>query len=325
MPRITRQSALAGLLASTTILFGLLVSCAENDGLKTFDTPEAAGKALIAAAKANDTNTLVAILGPGSEDLVSSGDPVADESVRTRFVAAYEQKHRWTPTPEGLQILDAGESDWPFPIPLVDTKDGWRFDAASGYQEILDRRIGRNELRSIQACLAFVDAERDYYARNPQSGTPQYAQLIASTPGKKDGLFWKTTEGEDPSPLGSLFAAARAKGYFAAQAEQGSREPYQGYIYRVLVKQTDDAHGGELDYVVDGAMTKGFALLAWPAKYGVSGVMTFLVNQTGVVYEKDLGPDTAEIAAKIEAFDPDMSWGVVSAEARVPPDTDDAS
>ena len=322
MTRITTQSALAGLLAATTVLFGLLVSCAENDGQKAFKTPEAAGEALVAAAKANDTNALVAILGPESEDLVSSGDPVADESLRERFGAAYEQKHQWTSAPEGLQILEAGESDWPFPIPLGKTNDGWHFDTARGHQEILDRRIGRNELRAIQACLAFVDAEREYYARNPQGGTPQYTQLIASTQGKKDGLFWKAAEGEDPSPLGALFAAARAEGYSAAQ---GSRAPYQGYVYRVLGRQGDDAHGGAFDYVVDGAMTNGFALLASPAKYGASGVMTFLVNQTGVIYEKDLGPDTAEIAAKTEAFDPDVSWGVVSADARVPPDAADAS
>lgn len=322
MIRTATQFVRAGRLAATTVLFSALVSSADGHDPKSFETPEAAGKALLAAAKADDTAALVAILGPGSDDLVSSGDPVADGSLRERFIAAYTQKHRWVSAPDDGRVLETGASDWPFPIPLVETGDGWRFDAARGREEILDRRIGRNELFAIQACLAFIDAQAEYYARNPQGGTPQYAQRIASTDGEKNGLFWKTAAGEDPSPLGALFAAARAEGYTATP---GSEASYHGYVYRILLGQGGDAHGGPSSYVVDGAMTKGFALLAWPAKYGASGVMTFLVNQTGVLYEKDLGPDTGAIAAKIAAFDPDVSWDVVSREARVPPDTDDAS
>jgi len=322
MTRITTRSTLAGLLVATTLLLAPLVSCGNGYVQKSFQSPEAAGEILFSAARTNDTEALVGILGPDSDTLVSSGDPVADASLRKKFVAAYEQKHQWASAPDDQKVLEVGKSDWPFPIPLVRAESGWQFDTARGREEILDRRIGRNEYRAIQACLAFVDAERDYYARNPMGGTPQYAQSLASAKGKKDGLFWKAGEGEKPSPLGAIFAAARAEGY---SGEQGSNAPYHGYIYRVLLKQGKEAHGGALDYVVDGAMTKGFALLAWPAKYGASGVMTFLVNQTGVIYQKNLGPDTAEIAAKIRAFDPDGSWGVVSSEALEPPGAKDAS
>ncbi len=284
---------------------------------RTFEDPEAAGAALLAAARASDDTKLVAIFGPGSEDLLSSGDPIADEGRRKRFVAAYEKKHSWVSAAGDEMILNAGDSDWPFPIPLVDTEDGWRFDTERGAEEILNRRIGRNELGAIQACLAFVDAEREYFERNPMGGPPQYAQFIASSEGRKNGLYWDVKEGEEPSPLGALFSAARAEGY---DPKQGSGEPYQGYVYRILLAQGDDAHGGERAYVVDGKMTGGFALIAWPAKYDSSGVMTFLVNQTGVLYEKDLGPDTTKIATQIDAFDPDETWDVVSAEARRPPD-----
>lgn len=313
----------AGFLAAATLLLAPLVSSGESHTQKFFQTPQAAGEVLFSAARTNDTTILVAILGPESEDLVSSGDPVADAALRKKFVAAYEQKHEWTSAPGGLKVLVAGKDDWPFPIPLVHTDAGWHFDSARGREEILDRRIGRNEYRAIQACLSFVEAEHEYHALNPMGGTPQYAQHIASTEGKKNGLFWKTAEGQKPSPLGAEFAAARAEGY---SAKDGPDAPFHGYLYRVLLEQGKEAHGGALDYVVDGAMTKGFALIASPAKYGASGVMTFLVNQTGVIYQKNLGPDTAELAEKIRAFDPDSSWGVVDADARkAPPDAGDAS
>ncbi len=315
MNSMTNQATLALLLA-LSLLAGPGTANADGEGQKTFDTREAAGQALVVAAKADDTAALVAILGPGSEDLVASGDPVADDGRREKFVTGYEQKHHWTSTPDGLQVLDTGDSDWPFPVPLVETEDGWRFDTEQGDQEILNRRIGRNELGAIQACLVFVDAEQEYHARKPMGEPARYAQVIASSEGTKDGLFWETAKGEEPSPLGEVFAAARAQGY---SATQGSGEPFHGYVYRVLHEQGDDAYGGELDYVVDGAMTKGFALIASPAKYGASGIMTFLVNQTGVIYQKDLSDDTSEIVAKTDSFDPDESWDVVSAAARRPP------
>ncbi|MDG2307551.1 MAG: DUF2950 family protein [Candidatus Binatia bacterium] len=305
----------AGLLAATALFLTPSFASAD-DGQKTFQTPEAAGAALLAAAKADDTAALVAIFGPESESLISSGDPVADKSRRDEFVADYGAKHHWSAGLDDSQVLDAGKTDWPFPIPLVDTSKGWRFDTARGQDEILNRRIGRNELGAIQACLAFVDAEQEYHDRNPLDGKPQYAQFIASSDDQKNGLYWPNAEGSEPSPLGAAFAAARAAGY---APKQGFGDPLYGYVYRVLRAQGAAAHGGAADYVVDGAMTKGFALLASPAKYEASGVMTFLVNQTGVIYEKDLGPDTTEIVSKIETFDPDESWDVVSAQARTPP------
>lgn len=311
----TRSQTLRRALTTAGLLFAFSAAHAEEVDPQTFASPESAGKALAAAAREDD-GKLTAIFGPNTGDLLSSGDPVADRRRRERFVAAYEKKHGWVPAAGDEMILNVGEKDWPFPIPLVDTKDGWRFDTKRGAEEILNRRIGRNELGAIQACLAFVDAEREYFQRAPMGGASQYAQFIASSEGKKNGLHWDVKEGEEPSPLGALFSAARAEGY---DPKQGSGEPYHGYVYRVLLEQGDDANGGELDYVVDGKMTRGFALIAWPAKYDASGVMTFLVNQTGVVYEKDLGPDTAELARKIEEFDPDESWDVVSAEARRPP------
>ena len=286
-----------------------------------FETPDAAGTALLDAAKAKKLAGLVAIFGPGSEDILTSGDPVGEETTRQRFIAAYEAKHTWTEAPGDTQVLTVGELDWPLPIPLVHTEKGWRFDTARGREEILDRRVGRNELSAIQSCLALVDAEREYYAEKPTDGPPQYAQRIASSEGKKDGLYWPVVEGEKESPLGPIFAQARAEGYTPGE---GERAPYHGYLYKILTEQGDAASGGAKSYIQDGAMTGGFALIAWPAKYGSSGVMTFLVNETGVVYEKNLGPETATKAAEIKAFDPDVSWDVVSEAALVPEDEDDS-
>lgn len=288
---------------------------------RLFETPDAAGKALLEAAKAKELAGLVAIFGPGSEDILASGDPVGEETTRQRFITAYETKHAWTEAPGDARILTVGELDWPLPIPLVHTAEGWRFDTARGREEILDRRVGRNELSAIQSCLALVDAEREYYAENPTGGPPQYAQRIASSEGKKDGLYWPVEEGQKESPLGPIFARARAEGYTPGE---GKRAPYHGYLYKILTAQGEAASGGAKSYIQDGAMTEGFALIAWPAKYGSSGVMTFLVNETGVVYEKNLGPETATKAGEIKEFDPDVSWDVVSGAALVPEDEGDS-
>ena len=312
MTQTHAQSTLARFLATTALLLAPMTSHADAHGSESFASPEAAAAALVEAAQTNDTKRLLAIFGPDATALVSSGDPTADAHLRKEFVTEYEQKHRWAPADNGSKILEAGKSDWPFPIPLVPGNGGWHFDTASGREEILNRRIGRNEFSAIQASLAFVDAEREYFARNPMGGTPQYARNLTSAPGKKNGLFWKTDDGEMPSPLGEFYAAARAQGY---SGSQGPDAAYHGYVYRILLAQGPEAYGGSMDYIVDGAMTNGFALIARPAKHGASGEMTFLVNQTGIVYEKNLGPDTAELADKIQAFDPDGSWGVVAAEA----------
>lgn len=283
---------------------------------KTFPTAEEAATALVAAVKANDTSALLEILGADAKPIIDSGDPVADEATRARFVASYEEAHALVDGPEDSKILQTGKDEWPLPIPLVQTAEGWRFDTEAGEEEILNRRIGRNELAAIQTALAFVDAQREYYDLNPQGEKlPPYAQLIASSKDKKDGLYWDTAEGEKPSPLGEEFASARAEGY---RPGEGQPIPYHGYYFRILKAQGPNAPGGKYDYVVKGKMIGGFALVAYPAEYDVSGVMTFIVNHDGVVFEKDLGPKTTELARAMKTFDPDESWRKVDADAKAP-------
>jgi DUF2950 family protein len=270
-----------------------------------FKTPEAAVDALVAAAKAGDTKALVGVLGPKGKTVVSSGDPVADTNIREKFVSAYDAKHVIEREGDGTQILIVGADDFPFPIPLVNKAGEWQFDAAAGLDEILRRRIGRNELAAIQVSLAYVQAQKEYATLDPGGLGPHvYAQRIVSRLGKKDGLYWPTAEGETPSPLGELAAKASAEGYKAGAAPI----PYHGYYYRILKRQGGDAPGGAYNYLVNGKMIGGFALLAFPAEYGNSGIMTFIVNQDGTVYQKDLGQKTAELARKIDSFSPDQSW-----------------
>jgi hypothetical protein len=274
---------------------------------KHFATPEEAVQALVAAAKADDSKALLAVLGPDATRVVSSGDAVADREGRERFVASYEEKHSIVQSDDAHAVLQTGKDDWPLPIPLLKDAAGWRFDTKAGEQEILDRRIGRNELATIQVCLAYVDAQREYYERNPdESGLLHYAERFASTPGKRDGLYFETKEGEPESPLGSLVASARAEGYRKGQA--GKPVPYHGYYYRILKAQGSHANGGAYDYVAKGKMMGGFALVAYPATWGSSGVMTFVVSHDGVVFEKDLGPKTAVLARAMAKFDPDETW-----------------
>lgn len=280
---------------------------------KTYPTAEEAAQALVAAAKADGNDALLEVLGPDAKNVVSSGDPVADQNARERFVKSYEEAHKLVPGPDDTTVLETGKDDWPLPIPLVQTDQGWRFDTAAGKDEMITRRVGANELATIQTCLAYVDAQREYQASNPQKEKlAPYAQMVASSPGKKDGLFWETAEGEPPSPLGELFASARAQGY---KPGEGKPIPYHGYYYRVLKAQGPHAPGGAYDYIVRGKMIGGFALVAYPAEYDSSGVMTFLVNHDGVVYEKDLGPKTAQIAQAMKTFDPDETWRKVDVSA----------
>lgn len=247
------------------------------------------------------------ILGPAARKLIFSGDRVADRDGREQFVFAYDQKHAIDPQSDVRAILVVSDDAWPFPIPLVKQAGAWRFDTKEGAEEILNRRIGRNELNAIQVCGAIVDAEHDY-ARKDRTGTgyQEYAQKFMSSPGKKDGLYWPATA-EEESPIGPLVAAARAEGYGPKGAHQ-KPSPYHGYFYRIITQQGKDAPGGAYDYVVNGHMIGGFALVAFPAKHGNSGVMTFIVNQDGVVYEKNLGPNTIAIARAIKTFNPDASW-----------------
>ncbi|MDH5221756.1 MAG: DUF2950 domain-containing protein [Betaproteobacteria bacterium] len=296
--------ALGLLLAATPFFVG---TSSAADAQKTFGSPEEAATVLVAAVGKGNLKEMQAILGPGSKALVQSGDAVADRRGRERFVRSYEESSKVERQGDAKAILVIGKDDWPMPIPMVKGKDGWRFDARLGGEEVLNRRIGRNELSAAQAALAYVDAQREYYLRNPQGDKLlHYAQRFGSTKGKRDGLYFPTKAGEPPSPLGPLYASAKAAGYF--KAGNGKPSPYFGYRYRILKGQGPDAPGGAYDYVVQGRMIGGFALVAWPASYGSSGVMTFIVNHDGVVYEKDLGPDTAKAAGKITRFNPDKGW-----------------
>jgi len=268
-----------------------------------FPSPEAAMHALDSALREKKTDRVEAILGPESGTIISSGDAVDDESARQRFLAAAGKKTRIEQTDDGMMaVVHLGDDDWPFPIPLVRDGNEWRFDTPAGKEELLNRRIGRNEIITISACRAYVDAQNEYHAR-----FGAYAKSFRSTPGQKDGLYWEETDG-DESPLGPLVATASAEGYQHPKGEEATLTPYHGYIYRILTAQGPHGPGGEMSYVKDGKMVGGFALIAWPAEHGVSGVMTFMVSREGVVYQKDLGAGTSEAVKAITAFEPDASW-----------------
>jgi hypothetical protein len=293
------RAALPGLLA-----LALLTSAGQAQ--QSFSSPEDAAAALAAAVKSGPRDILK-VLGKAADDIVSSGDEVADVDIRQRFTSMYDAKHAVKTEGNKKGTLMLGPDDFPFPIPLVNTKTGWEFDTDEGRIEVLRRRIGRNELDAIQTALAFVDAENEYADRDRGEGTGVYAQRIVSTPGKKDGLFWR--DDSDPSPLGALAAEASSEGYKTGEGPA----PYHGYYFRILKGQGSDAPGGALNYVVKGKMIGGFALIAWPAEYGNSGVMTFLVNHAGTVYQKDLGERTEFVAQRATLFDPDQTWKKVDA------------
>ena len=267
-----------------------------------FPSPEAAVRALEAAVRGADRAPLLAILGPEGDQIISSGDPVADAAAGKRFLtAARERKRIEQASDSAIAVLHVGRDDWPLPIPIVHDADGWRFDAAAGKEELLNRRIGRNELATLGVCRTYVDAQREFAKR-----FHTYAQRFRSTPGQRDGLYWQA-EARDVSPFGPLVASATAEGYTVDQPAEAP-EPYGGYFFRILTAQGPKAPGGARSYVKDGKMTGGFALVAWPAQHGSSGVMTFMVGPQGVVFQKDLGDGTAETAKAITAYDPDQSW-----------------
>lgn len=291
---------------------------------KSFRSPEAAAKALVEVAGKGDRAALVALFGSGAEDLLSSGDEVADRRAGEEFAAAAAEKSSVEKVDEGHAVLVFGKDDRPFPIPLVKNGRSWTFDAAAGREELLNRRIGRNEIHAIGACLGYVDAQRDYAARQKSArGKLEYAQRVNSTPGRRDGLYWDVREGERESPLGPFFAAAAAEGYDLASGEHAG-EAWHGYRFRVLTGQGPDAPGGRRSYLRKGRMTEGFALVAWPAVHGNSGVMTFVVNQVGVVFQKDLGEKTSDIASAMTEFNPDDSWDPVEPIDVVDDDPDDS-
>ncbi len=284
----------------------LLAGASLASAQQLFQTPEDAGKALVAAAESGDIRAIMRVLGPDGAEVGSSGDAVADGNARKRFVQVFEKKHQFVMDGQDKAVLVVGDGEWPFPIPLIRRNETWRFDTAAGKEEILQRRIGRNELSAIQASLAYVDAQQEYADKDRTgAGVGIYAQRFASRPGKKDGLYWPAASaGGEESPIGELVARATAEGYRGGQG----RMPFHGYYYKILTRQGPNAPGGAMDYVVRGNMIGGYALVAYPAEYDNSGVMTFVVNQQGVVYEKDLGPNTAALASSMTAYDPDSTW-----------------
>ena len=283
---------------------------------KTFKSPEEAAKSLMEAVKSNDTKELLAIFGPAGKELISSGDEVADKAGREHFVKDYEEMNKLEKETENKVTLVVGNREWPLPIPIVKKGETWVYDTMAGKEELLNRRIGRNELNTIQTCLAYVDAQREYAIKDRDSDkVREYAQKFGSTKGKKDGLYWEAKEGEEQSPLGSLAAQAVREGY-TGRKPGDKPSPYHGYYYKILKAQGKNAEGGACDYVINGKMIGGFALVAYPAEYGASGIMTFIINHDGVVYEKNLGKDTVKIATAITKYDPDKTWKKVEEQQK---------
>ncbi|HEY4962050.1 MAG TPA: DUF2950 domain-containing protein [Terriglobales bacterium] len=275
---------------------------------QTFASPEAAGKALLEAAKAQNQDTMLAIFGPGSKELIYSGDAAEDKASMEGFVQSYGAMNRWRKLPDGSELLLVGTDNQAFPIPLKKNASGqWYFDTAAGKDEILARRIGRDEIVAIDVCAALADAQAEYLAQK-HDGVKQYAQKFISDPGKQNGLYWESAEGQPRSPVGPLVAFATEEGY---SIKSSAYQAFHGYFFRRLDKQGPDAKGGAKNYIVNGKMTSGFAYVAYPATYNDTGVMTFLIDQDRVVYQKDLGKDTADQAKAMTEFNPDKSWTAV--------------
>ena len=275
---------------------------------KTFASPEEAVKALVDAMKTGDKAQLSVLFGPGSESLISSGDDVEDKAGRERILRNYEEKNSLEKKGDDEVLLQVGKDDWPFPIPIRKKGSAWAFDTKAGKEEILNRRIGRNELNTIEVLEAYVVAQREYAKKDwDGDGVYPYAQKFASTPGKKDGLYWNAGEGQEASPFGPFAARAAQEGY-TRKGKSETPSPYYGYYFRILKAQGKHAPGGAYDYVVKGNMILGFGLVAYPATYGSSGIMTFIANQEGVVYQKDLGTGTAKAAGAMKRYDPDPTW-----------------
>jgi hypothetical protein len=293
-----------------TVLLSVMPSAASSEFFvqTRFSSAEEGMQAFVEAITLNDPLVLQTLLGADGLELFDSGDPAADEQWRQRFLNAYADANNVVLQENNQRaILTVGRDKWPMPIPLVKSAQGWRFDAHHAAEEILNRHIGRNELAAIQVCLAIVDAEREYAAHDADGdGVPGFASKFASSPRKRDGLYWETREDEPLSPIGPLLAAAADEG--PVTSESSLVTPFHGYLYRMLMKQGKNAPGGAYDYWANGKLLGGFAVLAYPARYGMSGVVSFMVNQDGVVYQKDLGQNTAALAADMTEFDPDPSW-----------------
>jgi hypothetical protein len=311
VPELLPRLRLAGLALSVALAAASPISSAGGGAFaaeaRTFSSPEQAAAALAAAWRSGGKNEILAIFGSAADRLVSSGDPIAEKEARERLASSYDDAHRLETEGADKAVIVLGKEEWPFPIPLVKRGAGWRFDVKAGAGQIIDRRIGRDELNAIEVCHAYVEAQRDYAAKDRLGdGLHEYARRVASAGNRRDGLYWPISQGEEESPLGPLVAAAEAEGFGAASAE--GRAPFHGYYYRILTRQGKNAPGGAQDYVVKGHLTGGFALVAFPAAYGDSGVMTFIVNQNGVVFQKNLGPNTIFLARRMSEYDPDATW-----------------
>ncbi len=307
LQRVSRsfgRQSVATLLA-TVVVFTVpfLPGCASAPEQRTFSTPEEAVDAMVRAAQEDNEEGLLGVFGSEAEDLMSSGDPVYDRRQREIVLVAFQQGWSLADIDPDTKELIIGDESWPFPIPLVKDQSGWRFDTEAGEEEVLTRRIGRNELSVIRICHTYVQAQNEY-ARQGHDGKPAgiYAQRTSSETGKQNGLYWAVGPGEKPSPLGALVAEATAEGYGI------NPRPFHGYFFRILTAQGKDAPGGARSYIEDGEMTGGFALVAYPGEYADSGVMTFMINRDGILYEKDLGDETSELASQIQEYNPDSTW-----------------
>ena len=301
-------------LLKITVLATLLFACfltdsaAQQKGQRTFSSPEEASKAFVDAAQNNDEKALLEILGTDATQIVSSGDATADAEGRAKFARKYEEMHRFLKEPDGSVTLYIGAENWPMPIPLVMKGNLWFFDTEAGKREILFRRIGRNEYSAIRVCQELVAAQKEYYVMQHS----EYARQIFSDEGQRNGLYWEASDGEPQSPIGPLVASAVAEGY--VKGKDAPSTPYRGYFFHSLARQGKDASGGSKSYIVEGKMTEGFAFVAYPAEYRSSGVMTFIVNQDGVVYQKDLGKKTETLGKAMQEYNPDSNWRKVEEE-----------
>jgi hypothetical protein len=310
MSRAIRRIAITARFVLLALIIPL-ASCGKSDkpSYRVFSSPDDAGSGLLEAAKSGDQNAVLAVFGPESKDIIFSGDAVQDKSTVDAFVTAYGVMHRWRKLADDAQILIIGADNFAFPIPLEKNAAGqWYFDVAAGKKEILARRIGRNELSVIDVCGALADAESEYFSQRLADGkTKQYALKFISDTGQKNGLYWDSPEGQPKSPLGPLVAFATNEGY---SAKPDAHTPFHGYYFHILTGQGSQAPGGAKDYVVNGKMVGGFAFVAFPAEYGNSGIMTFIISQDGILLQKDLGKTTAETAGAMTKFDPDPTWTV---------------
>jgi hypothetical protein len=301
----------ASLLVALTLALPSPGSAAPTKTVRKFANPEEAVAALRLATGTADTNALKDILGPGSEELQNPDRIQATNELKT-FSAALAETNHLVPMSDSLVVLEVGDDLWPFPVPIAKKEGGWVFDTDIGKDELLNRRIGKNELTTLPVMRAYVDAQREYASSDHDGdGVLEYAQRLVSSPGKEDGLYWPPDLNGQLSPLGPLVAFAQAEGYSPELRDEETevqRGPYHGYYFKILTRQGKHAPGGKYGYVINGNMIAGFGLVAWPAEYGTSGVMTFIVNQQGLVYQKDLGPNTAKLAGRMGAYDPDPSW-----------------